>query len=128
MLRSVPQKLIGVLVLFGAIATLFFVPWLDTSKVRSARFRPMLKPFFWAFAVDCVLLGYCGSQSVDAAWNLGGILVPLIWVARLGTIYYYAYFWLALPLIGLVEHPLALPDSIARPVLGPGTASLSPAE
>jgi ubiquinol-cytochrome c reductase cytochrome b subunit len=88
----------------------------------------MLKPFFWAFAVDCVLLGYCGSQSVDAAWNLGGISVPLIWVARLGTIYYYAYFWLALPLIGLVEHPLALPDSIAKPVLGPGTASLSPAE
>jgi ubiquinol-cytochrome c reductase cytochrome b subunit len=128
MLRSVPQKLIGVLVLFGAIATLFFVPWLDTSKVRSTRFRPMLKPFFWAFAVDCVLLGYCGSQSVDAAWNLGGISVPLIWVARLGTIYYYAYFWLALPLIGLVEHPLALPDSIAKPVLGPGTASLSPAE
>ena len=128
MLRSVPQKLIGVLVLFGAIVTLFFVPWLDTSKVRSTRFRPMLKPFFWAFALDCVLLGYCGSQSVDAAWSVGGISVPLIWVARLGTIYYFGYFWLALPLIGLVEHPLALPDSIAKPVLGTGAASLSPAE
>src|SRR5438067_4579157 len=118
MLRSVPQTLIGVLVLFGAIATLFFIPWLDTSRVRSGRFRPLFKPFFWALALDCVLLGYCGSQSVDAAWTLGAISVPLIWVARLGTIYYYAYFWLALPIVGLIEQPLPLPDSIAKSVLG----------
>jgi ubiquinol-cytochrome c reductase cytochrome b subunit len=127
MLRSVPQKLIGVLVLFGAIATLFFVPWLDTSRVRSGRFRPLFKPFFWALAVDCVLLGYCGSQSVDAAWNLGAISLPLIWVARLGTIFYYAYFWLALPIVGLVETPLPIPDSIARSVLS-GHAAAATAE
>jgi ubiquinol-cytochrome c reductase cytochrome b subunit len=78
--------------------------------------------------VDCILLGYCGSQSVDAAWNLGGISIPLIWVARLGTIYYYSYFWLVLPLVGLIEHPLPLPDSIAKSVLGPGGASAVPAE
>ena len=127
MLRSVPQKLVGVLVLFGAIATLLFVPWLDTSRVRSGRFRPLFKPFFWVFVVDCLLLGYCGSQSVDAAWNLGAFSVPLIWVARLGTIYYYAYFWLVLPIIGLVETPLPLPDSIARSVLG-SRAAMAPAE
>jgi quinol-cytochrome oxidoreductase complex cytochrome b subunit len=127
MLRSVPQKLIGVLVLFGAIATLLFVPWLDTSRVRSGRFRPLFRPFFWVFAVDCVLLGYCGSQSVDAAWNVGAFSVPLIWVARLATIYYYAYFWLILPIVGLVETPLPLPDSIARSVLG-GRVTAAPAE
>jgi len=127
MLRSVPQKLIGVLVLFGAIATLLFVPWLDTSRVRSGRFRPLFKPFFWVFVVDCLLLGYCGSQSVDAAWNLGAVSIPLIWVARLGTIYYYAYFWLILPIVGLVETPLPLPDSIARSVLGSRVAA-APAE
>jgi ubiquinol-cytochrome c reductase cytochrome b subunit len=129
MLRSVPQKLIGVLVLFGAIATLLFVPWLDTSRVRSGRFRPLFRPFFWVFAVDCLLLGYCGSQSVDAAWNLGAFSIPLIWVARLGTIYYYAYFWLILPIVGLVETPLPLPDSIARSVLSSRVAAApAPAE
>src|ERR1700722_4730617 len=85
MLRSIPQKLVGVLVLFGAILILAFIPWLDTSPVRSTRFRPMLKPFFWLFVVDCIVLGYCGAQSVDAAWNLGGIPLPLVLVARLGT-------------------------------------------
>jgi len=119
MLRSIPQKLIGVLVLFGAIATLVFVPWLDTSRVRSARFRPLLKPFFWIFTVDALLLGYCGSQSVDAAWNIGALSLPLIWVARIGTVYYFSYFWLVLPVVGLIERPLPLPDSIAKSVLGP---------
>ena len=123
MLRSIPQKLIGVMVLFGAIAVLVFIPWLDTSNVRSTRFRPLLKPFFWAFLVDCVLLGYCGSQSVDAAWNLGVFAIGLIWVARLGTIYYYAFFLLILPIVGLIERPLPLPDSIAKAVLGPQTAA-----
>ena len=55
------------LVLVGAIVTLVFIPWLDTRRVRSCRFRPLMKQFFWAFVVDCVLLGYCGAQSVDAA-------------------------------------------------------------
>ncbi|HLY04143.1 MAG TPA: cytochrome b N-terminal domain-containing protein [Rhizomicrobium sp.] len=128
MLRSVPQKLVGVLVLFGAIATLLFVPWLDTSRVRSGNFRPLFRPFFFLFLIDCLLLGYCGSQSVDAAWNLGVFSIPLIWVARLGTIYYYAYFWLVLPIVGLVETPLPIPDSIARSVLGPRAAGVAPAE
>src|SRR5580704_15747085 len=92
MLRSIPNKLFGVIVMAGAIITLFLIPWLDTSRVRSCRFRPLMKQFFWAFVVDCVILGYCGSQSVDAA--VAGI--PLLWVARLASIYYYAFFWLIL--------------------------------
>jgi quinol-cytochrome oxidoreductase complex cytochrome b subunit len=119
MLRSIPQKLIGVLILFGAILTLAFVPWLDTSKVRSCRFRPMLKVFFWVFVVDCILLGYCGAQSVDASWSLGGIDVGLVWVARLGTAYYFGFFWLLLPIVGLIETPKPLPASIATAVLAP---------
>jgi quinol-cytochrome oxidoreductase complex cytochrome b subunit len=127
MLRSIPQKLIGVMVLFGAIATLVFIPWLDTSNVRSTRFRPLLKPFFWAFLIDCVLLGYCGSQSVDAAWNLGVFSIPLILVARLATAYYFVFFWLILRIVGLIERPLPLPDSIARAVLGPQSAAATAA-
>jgi quinol-cytochrome oxidoreductase complex cytochrome b subunit len=123
MLRCIPQKLIGVLVLFGAIAILVFIPWLDTSNVRSTRFRPMLKPFFWVFLIDCLALGYCGSQSVDAGLNLGVFSIPYILVARLGTIYYFAFFFLVLPIVGLIEQPLPLPDSIAKAVLGPSGAA-----
>ena len=127
MLRSVPQKLIGVLVLFGAIATLLFVPWLDTSRVRSGRFRPLFKR---------VLLGLRrrlrAARLLRLAIGRRGmeprrVSIPLIWVARLGTIYYYAYFWLILPIVGLVETPMPLPDSIARSVLG-SRAAAAPAE
>jgi ubiquinol-cytochrome c reductase cytochrome b subunit len=127
MLRCIPQKLIGVLVLFGAIATLVFIPWLDTSNVRSTRFRPMLKPFFWVFLIDCLVLGFCGSQSVDANLSLGVFALPYIWVARVGTAYYFAFFWLVLPFVGLIERPLPLPDSIAKAVLGPKYAAATAA-
>ncbi len=85
MLRAIPQKLLGVMVLFGAIVTLALIPWLDTSKVRSTRFRPMLKQFFWILVVDCILLGYLGSKEPQAVWHLGGIEVSLLWVARIAT-------------------------------------------
>jgi ubiquinol-cytochrome c reductase cytochrome b subunit len=117
MLRSVPQKLLGVLVMAGSLLTLLFVPWLDTSKVRSSRFRPMMKQFFWIFAFDCVVLGYCGSQSADAM--LFHTAIPLVWIARIGTLFYFAFFWLIMPLLGLIETPKPLPASIAQPVLSP---------
>ena len=123
MLRSIPQKLIGVLVLGGALVTLVFIPWLDTCRVRSCRFRPLMKQFFWVFAVDCVLLGYCGSQSVDAARLRHR---PLVWLARLGTLYYFAFFWVIMPIVGLIETPKKLPASIAQSVLGDTAAA--PAE
>lgn len=116
-LRAIPDKLIGVIALFGSIATLFVVPWLDTSKVRSCRFRPMMKQFFWILVADCVLLGYLGSQRADAVWHLSGIDVQLVWLARLGTLYYFAHFWVIMPIVGLIETPKPLPDSIAKPVL-----------
>jgi ubiquinol-cytochrome c reductase cytochrome b subunit len=119
MLRSIPQKLIGVLVMVGAIVTLALIPWLDTSRVRSCRFRPLMKQFFWAFVVVSVILGYCGSQSVEAA-KFG---IPLVWVARICTVYYYAFFWLIMPIVGLIETPNKLPASIAQSVLGDSAAA-----
>jgi len=116
-LRSIPDKLIGVIALFGSIGTLFFVPWLDTSSVRSCRFRPLMKQFFWILVVDSVLLGYIGSQRPDAVWHLSGVDLPLVWLGRLGTLYYFAHFWIITPIVGLVETPKKLPDSIAKPVL-----------
>src|SRR5262249_6840226 len=90
MLCSITQKLICVLVLECALITLVFVPWLDTSRVRSNRFRPLMRQFFWLFVLDCILLGYCGAQSVDAV-KFG---IPMVWAARIGTAYYYAFFWI----------------------------------
>lgn len=113
MLRSIPNKLMGVIVMFGAILTLFLIPWLDTSRVRSCRFRPLMKQFFWALVLCCGVLGYCGLQSVDAV--VFG--VPLVWVARLGTLYYFGFFWVIMPLVGLIETPSKLPASIAQSVL-----------
>jgi ubiquinol-cytochrome c reductase cytochrome b subunit len=114
-LRSIPNKLIGVLALFASLITLLFVSWLDTSSVRSARFRPVYKQFFWILAVDVVILGYVGSQPVDA--SLFNTPIPLVWLGRIGTLYYFLHFWLITPLVGLIETPKPLPDSIAKSVL-----------
>ncbi|MDE2463715.1 MAG: cytochrome b N-terminal domain-containing protein [Alphaproteobacteria bacterium] len=127
MLRAVPQKLLGVIVLFGAILTLALIPWLDTSRVRSLRFRPMLRPFFWVLVAVCILLGYLGSKEPQAVWHIGGAQIPLLWVARVATLYYYGFFWLILPIVGLIEHPLPLPESISKAVLG-DRATAAPAE
>ena len=127
MLRSIPQKLIGVLVLFGALGTLVFVPWLDTSRVRSMRFRPLAKQFFWALVFDCILLGYLGAHRPDATFFGSGI--PMLPFARLGTLYYYVYFWVILPLLGLLETPRPLPATIATSVIGSGVEQVNaPAE
>jgi ubiquinol-cytochrome c reductase cytochrome b subunit len=81
-----------------------------------------MRQFFWLFVLDCILLGYCGAQSVDAV-KFG---IPMVWAARIGTAYYYAFFWIIMPVVGLIESPRSLPDSIAKSVLGAPAAA--PAE
>lgn len=107
-LRSIPNKLLGVLAMFSSILVLFVVPWLDTSPVRSARFRPIYRQFFWLLVVDCVLLTYAGGQPPDGAWLI---------LSRLGAAYYFLHFLVVLPVVGLFERPSALPISIGGPVL-----------
>ncbi|MEI9931443.1 MAG: hypothetical protein WDM89_13120 [Rhizomicrobium sp.] len=77
----------------------------------------MMKQFFWLFALDCLILGYCGAQSADAMLFSTGI--PLVWIARFCTAYYFGFFLLIMPLLGLIETPKPLPASIAQPVLSP---------
>jgi quinol-cytochrome oxidoreductase complex cytochrome b subunit len=119
-LRSIPNKLLGVIALFGSLITLFLVPWLDTSKVRSARFRPLYKQFFWVLLVDVFLLGFVGANRVDATLSNTGL--PLLVLGRLGTAYYFLHFWVIMPILGNVETPLSPPDSIAKPVLSSAPA------
>ena len=116
-LRAVPDKLGGVIAMVGAIFILFVLPWLDTSKIRSARYRPLFKQFFLIFVVNCLVLGYLGAMPAE------GVYITL---ARICTIYYFAHFLIILPLLGLVEKPREIPDSISASIL-PETAA-SPAE
>jgi ubiquinol-cytochrome c reductase cytochrome b subunit len=124
-LRAVPDKLMGVLLMFGAIAVLFILPWLDTSKVRSMRFRPTARIYFILFLVACVVLGFCGAKAPDDPLVPGGPGFQLLdgninswlWLSRLATLYYFAYFVVITPLLGLMEKTLPVPDTISSPVL-----------
>ena len=107
-LRAIPSKLGGVLAMFGAIAVLFVLPWLDTSRVRSATFRPLYKQFFWVFAFVCVILGWLGAMPAE------GIYVIL---SRIFTAYYFLHFLVILPVLGMIETPKPLPASISEAVL-----------
>jgi ubiquinol-cytochrome c reductase cytochrome b/c1 subunit len=119
-LRAIPDKLGGVLAMFASIAVLAFLPWLDTSKVRSGRYRPTFKIIFWVFVVVTALLGYTGSQPTDkVVLALGDrTILDMVGFAQILTVIYFAYFLLALPLLGLFEKTKPVPASIADSVLG----------
>jgi ubiquinol-cytochrome c reductase cytochrome b subunit len=111
-LRAIPDKLGGVVAMFGAIVVLALVPWLDTSRVRSAVYRPLYRQFFWLFVAVCILLGWLGAKPAEGGYVLA---------SRIATAYYFAHFLIILPLLGLFERPLPLPNSIVETVLGPGS-------
>ena len=108
-LRSIPNKLLGVTALFSAIAILAFMPWLDTSRVRSARYRPLYRQFFWLFVITCVMLGWLGSKPPTGTYLI---------LARIFTAYYFGFFVVILPLLGIFEKTKPLPNSISESVLG----------
>jgi ubiquinol-cytochrome c reductase cytochrome b subunit len=112
----IDAKLGGVLAMFGSILILFLLPWLDTSRVRSGRFRPIFQVFYWIFFVVCLLLGWVGGQAADA--TVMGI--PLLRIGQFCTFWYFFHFVAILPLLGWFERPRPLPISISQPVLGGG--------
>ncbi len=114
-LRSIPHKVAGVLAMVGAIFVLFFLPWLDTCKVRSAKFRPIYKKLFWLFVVNCFVLGFVGAHSPDEVfYYLGGMSNQEL--GQITTILYFAFFIIAVPLLGMFEKTTPLPASISEPV------------
>ena len=130
-LRAVPDKLMGVILMFGAIAVIFVLPWLDTSKVRSMRYRPTARLYFFIFVFVALVLGYCGGQLPDdqVIPGVSGLMLidsdinSFVWLSRFAALYYFAYFMIILPVLGLTETPKPVPESITDPVLShPATA------
>ncbi len=123
------SKLGGVLTMFGAIVVLFFLPWLDTSPVRSARFRPLYRKGFWVLVAVSITLGYAGSKPPEGIWPL---------ISQLGALYYFGFFLVIVPLLGRRftiklagrsfsiggwEKPMQLPTSISEAVLKRGAVT-----
>jgi ubiquinol-cytochrome c reductase cytochrome b subunit len=115
-LRAVPSKLGGVVLMFAALIVLFLLPWLDTSKVRSARFRPIYRQFFWLIVIDCIVLGWIGANPPEGIY---------IVIGRIATTYYFVHFLIVMPLVGKLERPLPLPTSISESIMKkkPGLAA-----
>ena len=125
-LRAIPDKFGGVLAMFGAIGVLFILPWLDTSRVRSMRYRPTMRTLFVIFVLVCLGLGWCGAQLPDAPVIPGigggfmlfdGQINSYLWLTRILTAYYFIFFVVLMPWVGLKETPSPIPATISEPVL-----------
>jgi ubiquinol-cytochrome c reductase cytochrome b subunit len=103
-----PAKLWGVLAMFGSILLLFFLPWIDTSPVRSANFRPAVRYGLIALLFSVLLLGYVGGAEATPRNVILG---------QLGTAVYFGYFLVYLPIVSRLERPRPIPNSITEAVL-----------
>jgi ubiquinol-cytochrome c reductase cytochrome b subunit len=112
-LLFINSKLLGVIFFGGSILILFFVPWLDTSKVRSGNFRPLFRWFYWLFVINFVTLTWLGAQPPEGA-------IPII--GKFCVAYYFLYFLVILPLLGRFEKSKPLPASISEAVLSKSRA------
>ncbi len=114
----IPAKLMGVLAMFSAILLMFFLPWLDTSPVRSGHYRPLFRKFFWFGLIPCVLvLGYCGGAPAEE---------PYVMISQIASIYYFAHFLIILPIVSSIERPEPMPFSITEAVLGKDDKAVLP--
>lgn len=102
-LRSIPDKLSGVIAMFGAVLVLFLLPWLDRSKVRSASFRPLYRPLFWVFVLNSIVLGWIGAKPPEGIYLI---------IGRCSTVYYFFHFFIVLPFLSVIEKPCPVPESI----------------
>jgi ubiquinol-cytochrome c reductase cytochrome b subunit len=102
-LRSIPDKLMGVIAMVSSIAILGLLPWLDLSKIRSSVFRPIWKQFVFLFVLDFFILMYVGGMPAEGIYLL---------IGRVGTAYWFLFFLIIAPLVSLIEKPLPMPNSI----------------
>jgi ubiquinol-cytochrome c reductase cytochrome b subunit len=102
-------KLWGVIAMFSAILVMFFLPWLDTSPVRSANYRPMYRMFFFIWLGCVFVLGWCGGLPAEE---------PYVMISQVATAYYFAFFLIIIPILSKIERTRPLPNSISESVLG----------
>ncbi|VAV88272.1 Ubiquinol-cytochrome C reductase, cytochrome B subunit [hydrothermal vent metagenome] len=107
-LRAIPDKLFGVIAMFSSLLVLLALPWLDSSKVRSGKYRPLFKQFFWLFIINFLVLALVGGNPPVGAWVI---------IGQISTAYYFFHLLILLPLLGLIEKPKPLPASISEDVL-----------
>jgi ubiquinol-cytochrome c reductase cytochrome b subunit len=96
-LRSIPNKLLGVLAMFGSLLILLILPIVDVSRQRGNQFRPAMKVAFWSFVFNFFILMWIGSQHPNE---------PFVFIGQVSTFFYFAWFVLIVPVIGLVENTL----------------------
>jgi len=99
----IDAKFFGVLAMFGAMVVMALAPWLDTSSVRSGRYRPMFKWWFWLLAIDFVVLMWCGAQPAEPPYST---------IALIGSAYWFVHFLVILPLPGVIEKPMPVPETV----------------
>lgn len=93
-LRSIPHKLGGVIAMISAIAVLVLLPWIHSTEVRSSRFRPLYRFFYYTIVSCCLLLGWIGGMPVEE---------PYVVIGQIASVYYFFYFLVLLPSIGHFE-------------------------
>ena len=93
-LRSIPDKLGGVVAMGGALIILLLIPFTNTSEIRSTTFRPIFKIFFWIFVADFAILGWIGQMPVKSVFVL---------VGQIATVYYFLFFLVLIPVLGTLE-------------------------
>lgn len=96
-LRSIPNKLLGVIAMFVALLIFLILPISDTSRIRGNQFRPINKFFFWVLIVDFMILMWIGSQHPTT---------PFVEVGQVATALYFAWFIIFIPIIGIIENSL----------------------
>jgi quinol-cytochrome oxidoreductase complex cytochrome b subunit len=96
-LRSIPNKLGGVLAMFGSLLILLLIPFINTSEIRSTTFRPLFKIFYWLLVADFLILGWVGQKPVNDQY---------VFTGQVATVFYFAFFLIFIPLIGIVEKVL----------------------
>jgi len=96
-LRSIPNKLGGVIAMFASLLILLIMPIVDNSKVRGSQFRPLMKGFFWVFVINFFILLWIGSQHPEYPYTV---------VGQVSTVLYFSYFLIIVPLIALSENGL----------------------
>jgi len=96
-LRSIPDKLGGVVAMGGALIILLLIPFTNTSEIRSTTFRPIFKIFYWLLVADFLLLGWIGQKPVKDIYVL---------VGQAATLFYFLFFLVLIPMLGIIESKL----------------------